>query len=128
MKAWHVAYLHLGGGTLDLFHGFFALLSRKIFTRFSFEGKPTVIGPKDGKGTKEEKHEANVLFKHENKLSEEIQYLYQAGETIKMASLLLAFRETNTFIKFHLFEYCWLSAMSQTFLRHCKNATKDFID
>ena len=63
------------------FLAFFALMSRKIFTRFSFQGKPTVIGPKDGKGAKEEKHEANAHFKHENKLSEEIQYLYQGGET-----------------------------------------------
>ena len=38
-------------------------------------------GSKDGKEGKEEKHEANVPFKHENNLSEEIQYLYQGGET-----------------------------------------------
>ena len=98
MKAWHVAYLHLGVGTLDLFLGFFSLMSRKIFTRFSFQGKPTVIGPKDGKGTKEEKHEANAHFKHENKLSEEIQYLYQGGKKNLRAHSLLAFRETNLYI------------------------------
>ena len=40
-----------------------------------------MIGSKDGKEAKEEKHEANVPFKHENNLSEEIQYLYQGGET-----------------------------------------------
>ena len=40
-----------------------------------------MVGSKDGKEAKEEKHEANVPFKHENNLSEEIQYLYQGGET-----------------------------------------------
>ena len=57
-----------------------------------------MIGPKDGKGTKEEKHEANALFKHENKLSEEIQYLYQGGKKNLRANSLLAFRETNHYI------------------------------
>ena len=40
-----------------------------------------MAGSKDGKEAKEEKHEANVSFKHENNLSEEIQYLYRGGET-----------------------------------------------
>ena len=39
-----------------------------------------MAGSKDGKEAKEEKHEANVSFKHENNLSEEFQYLYQGGE------------------------------------------------
>ena len=55
-----------------------------------------MVGSKDGKEAKEEKHEANVSFKHENNLSEEIQYLYRGGETaFEMLSYFFAFRSTN---------------------------------
>ena len=47
-----------------------------------------MIGSKDGNEAKEEKHEANVPFKHENNLSEEIQYLYQGGKTDMIAFFL----------------------------------------
>ena len=57
-----------------------------------------MVGSKDGKEAKEEKHEANVSFKHENNLSEEIQYLYQGGKKNLMAHSWLAFRETNLYI------------------------------
>ena len=50
-----------------------------------------MIGSKDGNEAKEEKHEANVPFKHENNLSEEIQYLYQGGETDMIAMFLPCF-------------------------------------
>ena len=58
-----------------------------------------MVGSKDEKEAKEEKHEANVSFKHENNLSEEIQYLYQGGETdlIPMFRSLPAFRSTNQY-------------------------------
>ena len=50
-----------------------------------------MIGSKDGKEAKEEKHEANVPFKHENNLSEEIQYLYQGGKTDLIPMLFACF-------------------------------------
>ena len=50
-----------------------------------------MIGSKDGNEAKEEKHEANVPFKHENNLSEEIQYLYQGGETDMIAMFFACF-------------------------------------
>ena len=50
-----------------------------------------MIGSKDGNEAKEEKHEDNVLFKHENNLSEEIQYLYQGGETDMIAMFFACF-------------------------------------